>query len=850
MQMRKKSMRFLVRSSIGMIIVWILVLVLMAVFMSSATEKSIMKVSNIYMSEINRQIQEKFTSIISIRMVQLDGVCKRTPPDSEEDREELLEQLKISAEVREFSSLGFLSEDGEIETVYGEEVTLVDKERATVYLKKSGKTITQGYNADGDKVLVLGTEVSYQMGDGETGIGLIAAVPMEYLSDALFLDTDETGTYFHIIDEDGNFVVRGADVADENYFSRILSGLEDYKGKSAEEIVEELKSKMEAHEDYSVFLSYFGEEKHLYCSPIYNNFNWYIVAIMPEEILSRSITELDTLRLVVMLCAMLIIALSMLFVFFVYYRMTRQQMKELAESRKEALRANSAKSEFLSSMSHDIRTPMNAIIGMTEIALRNVEDAARMKECLKKIKLSSKHLLGLINDVLDMSKIESGKMKLSENAMSLRDAMDDIVNIMQPQVKAKKQNFDIFVQDMISEDVNCDSTRLNQLLINLLSNATKFTPEEGNIHVYVYQEPSPKGEDYVRTHFYVSDTGIGMSKDFQEKIYDTFAREESEYVQQLTGTGLGMSITKSIVELMGGSIELQSELHEGSEFHVTLDLKKAVVREQDMKLPAWNILVVDDNEQLCVSAAANLEELGTHVEWTTDGSRAVKMIEEHHERNEDYNFVLVDWKMPNMDGIRTIREIRERVEKQIPVFLISAYDWSEAEEEINSSSIEGFISKPLFKSTLYERLSQYAAEYNEKQEKREELKVDLSGKRILLAEDIDINWEVVYEILSSVGLELERAVNGKDCVEKFESSETGYYDAILMDIRMPVMNGYDATRAIRALERPDKDLPVIAMTADAFSDDVQYCINCGMNGHLAKPINIQECMRMLKQFLE
>lgn len=848
--MSKESMKFLRRSSGGMIIIWILVLILLSAFMSSATKKSIMEVSNIYMSEINRQIQEKFNSILTICMVQLDGVYKRTPPESEDSREEMLEQLKISAEVREFTSLGFLSENGEIETVYGERVTLFNKDRAITYLKNSGKIVTQGYNSRGQAVLVLGTEAGYQMSNGETSVSLIAAIPMEYLSDALFLNDDEAGIYFHIIDGDGNFIIKNSDIREKNYFSRILSGLEQHKGKSAEQFVEELKSKMDAHEDYSTFLSYFGEEKHIYCSPIYMNFNWYIVAVMSEGVLSRSITELDVLRTVAMLGALFVIALSMFFVFLKYYKMTMHQMQELAESRKEALRANRAKSEFLSGISHDIRTPMNAIIGMTEIAMKNVQDPVRMKECLKKIKLSSKHLLGLINDVLDMSKIESGKMKLNENALSLRDVIDDIVNIMQPQVKAKKQHFDIFIRDIISEEVNCDIVRLNQVMINLLSNAVKFTPEEGRIDVYVYQESSPKGEGYVRTHFRVADTGIGMSKEFQEKIYDTFSREETEYVQQLTGTGLGMSITKSIVNLMGGSIELYSELQKGSEFHVVLDFQKAAVKEQDMKLPAWKILVVDDNEQLCTSAAANLEELGVCAEWTTDGRQAIEMIEEHHKRNEDYDFVLIDWKMPKMSGIQTLQKIRERVAKKIPVFLISAYDWSDVEDEANSSSVEGFISKPLFKSTLYERLSQYVDGQNGEQEQKEELNADFSGKCILLAEDIDINWEVAYEILSSVGLELERAVNGRECLEKFESSETGYYDAILMDIRMPIMNGYEATKAIRKLKRADKDLPIIAMTADAFSDDVQYCIDCGMNGHLAKPIDLQECMRMLQQFLK
>lgn len=842
-------MKRLQGSFFSVIIICIVVFVALAAFMSSKTEQSVIEVSNIYMSEINEQVQQKFSSIISIRMVQLEGVYKRTPPDTEISRSAMLRELQISAEVREFSSLAFFAEDGEIENIYGDKIEVANTEKALICLEKNDCILTRGYNEDGEAVLILGTRADYQMDSGKKSVSLLAGIPMEYLNEALFLSNDDSGMYFHIIDGDGKFVLKNTNVCDDDYFSRILSGFDQYKGKRAEQFVEELKSKMDAHEDYFAFLSYFGEEMHIYCSPISENSEWYLVAVMPEGILSQAITKLDAVRTGVMFASVMIIVLSMSVIFIMYYKMTREQMEALAESRKEAVQANKAKSEFLSSMSHDIRTPMNAIIGMTEIAMRNVQDPVRMTEYLKKIKLSSKHLLGLINDVLDMSKIESGKMQLNENAMSLRNVMDDIVNIMQPQIKAKRQHFDIFIRDILSEDVYCDSVRLNQVLINLLSNAVKFTYEEGRVDVYLYQEPSPKGEDYVRTHFRVEDTGIGMSKEFQEKIYDTFAREETEYSQQITGTGLGMSITKSIVDLMGGSIELHSETQKGSEFHVILDLKKTTVKENDMKLPAWNVLVVDDNEHLCTSAAANLEELGVHAEWTIDGSKALEMIEEHHKKNDDYNFILIDWKMPNMDGIETIRKIRERVGKAVPVFLVSAYDWSDVEDEVNSLVVEGFISKPLFKSTLYDRLSQYIEGYNSVQEKKDELKVEFPGKHVLLAEDIDINWEVAYEILAPSGLTLERAVNGKECVEKFENSEVGFYDAILMDIRMPVMNGCDATKAIRELKRPDKDIPIIAMTADAFSDDVQYCIDCGMNGHLAKPIDFKECMRTLQQFL-
>ncbi len=593
----------------------------------------------------------------------------------------------------------------------------------------------------------------------------------------------------------------------------------------------------------------FRSERHIYCSPLAGNSSWYLISTMPNGTLTETINKLDLLRIIIMVGSGGAIFLVMLIIFIMYYRLSQQQMVELQKAREEADLANKAKSEFLSSMSHDIRTPMNAIIGMTEIAQKNIQDSERVEDCLKKVHLSSKHLLGLINDVLDVSKIESGKMTLNIIPMSLRNAMDDIVNIMQPQIKARNQHFDIFIQKIVSENVYCDSVRLNQVLLNLLSNAVKFTPEEGRIDVYVEQEPSPMGDEYVRTHFSVIDTGIGMSPEFQKKIWNTFSREETEQVRHTTGTGLGTAIIKSIIELMGGTIEMESEQGKGTTFHAILDLKKADINEDDMKLPEWNVLVVDDNEQLCISAAANLEELGVHTEWSMDGREAVKMIEEHHKRKEDYFFVLIDWKMPNMDGMQTIHEIRNRVGKDIPIFLISAYDWSDIVDEANTMEIEGFISKPLFKSTLYEHLKQYVDGYSKEDEKIKSEDIDFNGKRILLAEDIDINWEVAFEILSSVGLELERAVNGKECLEIFERSEIGFYDAILMDIRMPVMDGYDAAKAIRALNRPDHGLPIIAMTADAFSDDARHCLECGMDAHIPKPLDVKECMRILQKYL-
>ena len=845
----KKIKRFFAVSIASVLIVCAVVFTWAILYMQKQTENSVEDISGIYMEEVSFQIQQKFASITDLRLEQVNGVIKRTNSQNI-TYDELLEELKFSTQVRDFTYMGLYTQDGEAERIVGDRLEISDYDSLMKSVAKNGRGIAVAEDKDKNKYLMIAKEAEYLLKDGKTSVALIGGVPMDYLKEALFLDEKNARVYSHVIAKDGSFVIRSSDAYRDNYFNRVRAVFEDINGKTAEDFVTEIQEALNNNERYSAVISAGGEHRFLCCTPISENVDWYLVAVMPSGVLNERLSNLDSVRILIMISSAMVILLTMLVIFIKYFKLSKQQMVELDKKERAAVRANMAKSEFLSSMSHDIRTPMNAIIGMTEIALRNVQDAVRVEDCLKKVRLSSKHLLGLINDVLDMSKIESGKMTLNISQMSLREAMDDIVNIMQPQIKEHNQYFDIFIRDIRSENVCCDAVRLNQVLLNLLSNAVKFTPEQGRINVHLWQEPSEKGDDYVCTHFMVEDTGIGMSEEFQKKIFETFAREEeNEKVQKIVGTGLGTSITKSIITLMEGKIEVNSKQGKGSCFHVVVDLKKAEQSEEEMMLPDWNVLVVDDNELLCVSAVANLEALGVHADWTQDGMKAVEMIQERHDRREDYHFVLVDWKMPNMDGIATIREIHKRVGNDVPIFLISAYDWSELEEQAFDADIEGFISKPLFKSTLFTRLKQYVdGERNSIADSEEE--VDFNGKHILLAEDIDINWEIANEIFSAVGLQLEWAVNGQECVDKFAQSEVGFYDAVLMDVRMPVMNGYDATRAIRALDRPDRDLPIIAMTADAFADDAQRCFESGMNDHLTKPLDIRECMRTFQKYLK
>lgn len=847
--MYKKAKSFLMMSFSCLVVLCIVIFLWVAFSMSGKSEEAINEIGKIYMSEMSMQLQQKFDAITALQISQVEGLIQRTPPENfaQGNDAEMIEELSLNASVRGLSYLGLYTEDGECETIYGENIKVYDENEFMEVIKTGDKRITSGYTSSDEKVLLLIVDAAYPMKNGKTSAVMVAGLPMRYLENALVLEKENSMVYSHIIRRDGSFVVRTGDGFRDNYFTRIEETVQETSDKKPAEYVEDMKKAIEANEDYSELIIIDGVHRHIYGAPLSES-SWYVVSVMPYGVLDDAIMHLGEQRQYTILTACGIMLGAVIVIFLLYYHMTQQQMRELERAEREASRANHAKSEFLSSMSHDIRTPMNGIVGMTAIATANIHDPARVQDCLKKISLSSRHLLGLINDVLDMSKIESGKLSLNIDVLSLREVMENIVNIDQPQIREKNQHFDIFIQNIEIEEVYCDSVRLNQILLNLLSNAIKFTPSDGKINVYLTQEASPAGENYVRCHFRVKDDGIGMSEEFQEKIFETFSREDSK-VQKIEGTGLGMAITKVIVDMMEGTIEVDSKQGVGSEFHVTLDLQKADIEEKDMVLPPWKLLVVDNNEDLCVSAASALREIGVMSEWALSGRDALKMIEESHKKHSDYEVVLLDWKMPDMNGLETTKRIRQIVGDGLPILIISAYDWSDIEDEARAAGAQGFISKPLFKSNLYLGLSQYAEGVQNETVHREEEEEDFAGFRILLAEDNELNWEIAQDILTEVGFEVEWAENGQICIEKFVKSEVGYYNAVLMDIRMPVINGYDAAKALRALDRPDAELPIIAMTADAFSEDIQRCLECGMNEHVAKPIDVKKLMKLLRQYL-
>lgn len=817
---------------------------------SSRSEASLDQVSATYMEGMNDQLQKRFDVVIDSRVMQADNTVTRVTESQLTDGAEIRAELALAAKVRDFSYLALYRTDGTADVIYGAPIIPVDQEEFLLLLSDDSIRISSGVQPSGDRLFLISTTAAYPMADGGTSHVLVVGISMDFLKDTLKLDEENSPLSSHIIDQDGNFIVRGSQAYRDTYFERIHAIFEPHMGKTSEQYEQELRTAMADHTTYTTCAMVEGSHRNIYCSPL-DGSNWYLLSVLPYEVLDSAVSAVGAARQQTILLGASILLLAFAVMFFAYYRTSKRQLAELYRAEQEATRANRAKSDFLSSMSHDIRTPMNGIVGMTAIAQANINDPARVSDCLGKIALSSKHLLGLINDVLDMSKVESGKLSLNLSLVSLRDTMESIVNIAQPQIKSKGLTFDISIYDIQVENVYCDSVRLNQVLINLMSNAIKFTPEQGSVKLLVSQEDSPKGGDYIRCHFQVRDTGIGMSPEFQAHIFEQFTREDNQQVQRTEGSGLGLAITKAIVDMMGGTITVDSALGKGSEFHVILDLEKATTQEMDMVLPPWKMLVVDDDEDLCKSATDSLREIGITAEWVTNGKMAVQMARQHHAMGDDYQIILLDWKMPGMDGIQTARELRHHLGDNIPILIISAYDWTDIEDEARAAGAQGFISKPLFKSNLFLGLSPYMLDQKPApEEKPVESAPHFRGKRILLAEDNDLNWEIAEVILTDEGFQLDRAENGQICVDMFSAAEVGTYDAILMDVRMPVLDGYGATQAIRALDRPDADLPIIAMTADAFSEDIQHCLECGMNEHISKPIDTDRLLQLLEKYLK
>ena len=665
---------------------------------------------------------------------------------------------------------------------------------------------------------------------------LLRVLPIDELEQKwVFLQTELENAELSMIDADGDYILKGYSFKNSSFFE-FYKSYNSTDPQSANELFEKITSSTGS----ITMLDSHKRECIVAFTPVDAASGWTLLGYVPAKDLQ--VGKENWLLFGVLSAGLLILfLLDMAHMLFLN--------KRLSVTAREADHANKAKTDFLSTMSHDIRTPMNAIIGLTTIAEKNVEDADLTKESLRKIGLASNHLLTLINDILDISKVESGKLKLSPLTFSIVETVENLVNISHPMIKEKNLEFSFHINQMEKEYLYADQLRLNQIYINILSNAIKYTEPGGRVSVDMHEEVLPDS-DLVRLTYVVEDTGIGMSEEYMATMYEPFSRQVDSRVNSIQGTGLGLSITRQMVELMGGTIECQSEPGKGTTFKVVLDIPAAERQREEMKLDPIDVLIVDDDEVMLKTAVDTLTSLGATTEQAKSGQEALEKIEKRHSSGKDYGVVIIDWKMPEMDGVDTITKIRSGMDKNVPILLISAYDWSDIEDKAKEAGANGFISKPLFRSKIYDKINALIGKESRSLEPEDDYS-DLAGMNILVAEDNDINWEIISTMLSMFGITTERAENGRVCVDMVKASEKGHYDLVFMDVQMPEMNGLDATRAIRSFEDPSMaSIPIVAMTADAFSENVTECLNAGMNGHIAKPVDIKLVIKEIRRIRE
>ena len=721
-------------------------------------------------------------------------------------------------------------------TVSYKNIDILDEEHRMLMSEDSVVKVTRAYTNPVNAIQSIAFCCNVKIRDEETGENkdavILRIIPISAFEQRWAFPTEDyQDAVISLIDADGDYIIRGKSFKNSNFYEFYQS----YNTFTAAS-VNELRAVVGGDPGSVEMINSQDQECLIGHTRVNYTDNWIIVTMIPMQELKEHESNWTLIGIIVA-------GLLLLLIFNLHSVMNlNRQLKAAAVA---ADQANRAKTDFLSTMSHDIRTPMNAIIGLTTIAGKNTEDQVTVKESLRKINLASNHLLTLINDILDISKVESGKLNLSPVTFSIVECAENLVNISQPMVKEKNIDFNFRVSHFEHEYLYADQLRINQIFINILSNAVKYTEPGGTVDVDIREE---KGETdkTVKITYVVADTGIGMTPEYMQHMYDPFTRQTDSRVNTIQGTGLGLSITKKMIDLMNGTIDCESEVGKGTTFTVKLEIAVADKTEEEMKLPPVNVLIADDDDVLRQTAADTLRSIGVEADTAAGGMEAVQKVQD----GAQYQVVLLDLKMPDMDGIETARKIREKMGDKVPIVLISAYDWSDMEEAAKEAGVNGFISKPLFRSTLYNKLSEVLGNERENNGTEDE-NADIAGMHILVTEDNDINWEIISMLLQMQGVETERAVNGLEAVERMKNARKGEFDLIFMDIQMPVMNGIEATKQIRALEDPwARQIPIIAMTADAFSENVAECFEAGMNGHIAKPIDMKIVLKEIRRIKE
>ncbi len=821
---------------------------------NAASQEAAVEMSTLYLRELATQTIGHFQTSLRAQFSQIKTAVSALSKADLQSQETLADFLQSVQEYNSFSFLAFLDDRGEYHCAEGvfpaaSKISFLGK-----LLNGGDNLISYGETILGDNMLLLGAAIS-PVGYGDrTFVAVLAGIDTSLLTAQLSLEKKDARTYSSIVTRDGAYIINnsaynGSVPKGTNFISKLKEYAAFAAGSSMEKIQADLKSGSADLTGFTLGAGYW----YMYYAPIPDT-DWYLMTTIPFEVVDSTVTHL-TYRLnrnaVLLLFGMLIL-LSAVF-FFYYVGMSRNETAlrrvntEAEEARKRAEDANRAKSEFLSRMSHEIRTPMNGIIGMSAIAVQNIGDDEKVSDCLRKVTLSSNHLLALINDVLDMSKIESGKVELRRELFNFRVFLEGLSNLYFAQAKNKGVRYETRLMGEVDESLMGDSLRLNQILSNLLSNALKFTPAGGEVALRVSQFKETTDQVWLR--FVVSDTGCGIAPENFGKIFESFEQESAETTQKYGGTGLGLAIVKRFSELMGGFVRVDSELGRGSTFTVELPFDRTREQKAPVHFEKLKALIVDDDPVTCEHIAILLGKMKVRAEWVDNGYQAVSRVEIAHSQGEDYDVCFIDWKMPNVDGLETARRIRAIAGDPTHLILITANDSSEVEQEAKEAGLSGIITKPLFESSIADALTgirQGGLPDSGRAPDR-----SFAGKRVLLVEDNEINLEIASELIGAAGAEIDTALDGVQALEKFEASQPGYYDLILMDVQMPRMNGYEATRRIRRLKRPDAaSVPIFAMTANAFADDAERSREAGMNAHISKPLDIKALFNTMREYLD
>lgn len=832
---------------LGLIVLIVVLMISSFWFLKTAqktTENSVYDVSELYLQELTNQKVNQFQINLENQARQLRIAIATINAEDTGSKQKLQNCIRETNRESNFDFFALIDEEG---TIYTESDVINDPSKYPFVNKDQKEAEVSLERVDGNNLIMVMVPLEDSSFEGRKIIRAAAGINTEAFSDKVFSQYDFGRIFCEVIMADGSFVIK----TNHNHLkekSNLFSGLEREAVFGENFTLDHLKSDINSGK--SGVASYYLQDilHYTYYAPIEGT-DWYMKTTIHYDLVSSKIDAVRQTMTQNSLVQLALVVLMLLAAFGIYLSVRRKNDK-LNYQRIQAEESNRAKSTFLSNMSHDIRTPMNAIIGFTNLAIQSKESMERVQGYLVKILASSNHLLTLINDVLEMSRIESGKIYLDETECNLSEILHDLNTIIIGQIEGKQQELLMDAVDVVNEDVYCDKLRLNQILLNLLSNAIKFTPSGGKISVQFKQkEEAPEG--YGAYELRVKDSGIGMTQEFADKVFTPFERERTSTVSGIQGTGLGMSITKSIVDLMDGRIEVKTVPEQGTEFiiHVNFRLQETQREYTPIaELTGVKALVVDDDFDACDAATRMLLKLGMQSEWTLSGKEAVLRTKQSVSLNDAFGVYIIDWRLPDLGGVEVARQIRAIVGDSAPILIMTAYDWANIEDEARAAGVNAFCSKPMFMSDLQATLSKAIGQQVLIPEASEEPvdTVDFTGKRVLLVEDNELNREIAHEILSQAGFEVEAAEDGSIAVEMVQESEPGYYDLILMDVQMPIMNGYEATKAIRSLENKElASTVIIAMTANAFEEDKKAALDAGMNDHIAKPIDIEVLFEVL-----